>query len=233
MYNYKKHFSKEALKRDKKYIETYCNSKGCYISDENELNRGDRGEYYIFKSLLRIKPPLHILIDLYIPTYNNKTTQIDLVFIHSTGIYVIESKNTGALLSGKQNDIYWNQSYKSGKSFKLYNPILQNDSHIEYLKLFLKDYPSDLFYSLLIINRHHSGIDNLNIDHSKLKYKTFITTKYAITRKVENLLSERLSELNSSSLLNKSQIDSIYNLLLPYTKVSSSVKINHIKNIHK
>ena len=96
MYNYKKHIDKKSLYKIQKTYENYYDAKGSNPYPNNKMDLGERGEFNIFKSLLNIKPSIRILIDLYIPTSNNKTTQIDLLFIHSTGIYVIESKNTYA-----------------------------------------------------------------------------------------------------------------------------------------
>ena len=233
MYNYKKHIDKKSLYEIQKTYENYYDAKGSNPYPNNKMDLGERGEFNIFKSLLNIKPSIRILIDLYIPTSNNKTTQIDLLFIHSTGIYVIESKNTYAKLSGNCMDTHLSMEYKNGKSFIMYNPILQNNAHISHIQSLLKHYPSDYFYSVLIIGNKKDNLSNLQIDTSKLKFQTMITTKSCISKKIEKLLYNRQRNLKVYNLLDEFEIDYIYNTLYNYTKASDDIKSNHIKNISK
>src|SRR5690606_3577297 len=92
--------------------------------DEDKVEvKGYRGETEIIK-VLNLAVHGKILRNLYIPTSNGKTTEVDIVFIHSTGIHVIESKNFGGYVVGNENEVTWEQRFfdDKNKMFKFYNP---------------------------------------------------------------------------------------------------------------
>lgn len=117
-------------------------------------NKGDYGQYQISLELEEIEGYKKILYNLNIPTQTKTTdAEIDIVFINSTGIYVIESKNYSGWIYGNANNNQWVQTFKTKhgvKKYKFYNPILQNAKHIEILKRHLKDYQNINYYSLII-----------------------------------------------------------------------------------
>ena len=97
------------------------------------FDKGELGEWaieYILKKSL--SGDIYTLRNLYIP-YRDITTEIDLVMLHETGIYVFESKNYSGWIFGNEKQQYWTQSLKGGKKFKFYNPIHQNRTHINSL----------------------------------------------------------------------------------------------------
>ena len=56
-------------------------------------NIGSYGEYLIYETLKHLESErAKFLFNLYIPTYNGKTTEIDAVMISQCGIFVFESK---------------------------------------------------------------------------------------------------------------------------------------------
>jgi hypothetical protein len=89
-----------------------------------------------------------LLTDVLVPQSDsiNKDSQIDLIIFHTSGIYVVEMKNYSGPLIGNKFDEYWvpyyqekkkNKAKKSGyfqSSFKVMNPINQNEIHIRTLK---------------------------------------------------------------------------------------------------
>ncbi|MBU8878248.1 NERD domain-containing protein [Bacillus sp. FJAT-29790] len=99
--------------------------------------KGLAGEKQVIKTLSALDPATYtILNDLYIPTENGKTSQIDHLVLSPKGIFVIETKNYTGWIIGKENSQYWKQViYK--RQERLYNPIWQNYGHIKALKHFL------------------------------------------------------------------------------------------------
>ncbi|WP_061301142.1 nuclease-related domain-containing protein [Clostridium botulinum] len=97
-------------------------------------NKGKYGEYLIFKTLENMNKNYKMLTNIYLPKGNGETTEIDLIYIHETGIYVIESKNYSGWIFGDEKNRYWTQTLKSGKKERFYNPIMQNKTHIKYLQ---------------------------------------------------------------------------------------------------
>ena len=103
---------------------------------------GHNGEYLIYKVLKNLEQEgAKFLFNLYIPTYNNKTTEIDVVMITSRGIFVFESKNYSGWIFGTESQKRWTQSlhigYGDTQKEHFYNPIMQNEYHIKYLNKLL------------------------------------------------------------------------------------------------
>ncbi len=91
------------------------------------------GEYLSFNKLEKIKGDHRILTNVYLPKGNGETTEVDLIYIHETGIYVLESKNYSGWIFGDEKSKYWMQTLQNGHKEKFYNPIFQNNTHIKYL----------------------------------------------------------------------------------------------------
>lgn len=86
------------------------------------------------------------LRNLYVPMRNGKTTEIDVVYITSKGIFVIESKNYSGYIFGNENQKYWTSTLYAGRGafgrskvekHKFYNPIWQNRTHMNALRNYL------------------------------------------------------------------------------------------------
>ena len=87
-----------------------------------------------------------VLRNVYIPKEDGGTSEIDLMYITSKGIAVIESKNYSGYIFGNEENANWTVTLYAGKDFfgrnkvekiKFYNPIKQNKNHIRYLKQYL------------------------------------------------------------------------------------------------
>ena len=77
-------------------------------------------------------------------------TQIDNMLLTSKALYVIETKDYSGWIFGSQYNTYWTQTFKSRqgiKKYKFYNPIMQNQTHIEILKKLIP-----VFHEIPIIN---------------------------------------------------------------------------------
>ena len=76
----------------------------------------------------------YVINNLIIKTGDNKTTQIDHVLINRKGIFVIETKNYSGRIYGDEKRREWTQVLSGGRvKNKLYNPIMQNKSHIHHI----------------------------------------------------------------------------------------------------
>ena len=113
-------------------------------------NKGLLGEYLSSFSLNSVSGTSKVLYNIYLPKRNGKPTGIDLVFIHETGIYVIESKNYSAWIYGNGDDQDWTQVFPNGKKYPFYNPIKQNETHIRALQHVLRNVPSKAYTLSLI-----------------------------------------------------------------------------------
>ena len=116
-----------------------------YIRSRKELKRrlaiGKIGEEETIQNLERIHGCKRILRNLYVPIgRGTETTEIDAVMIHEKGIFIIENKNYVGKIYGDENDYQWTQVQRQKRknvSRLFYNPVRQNQTHINSLKRFL------------------------------------------------------------------------------------------------
>lgn len=215
--------TQKKYKYNKYYQSTYFLTT--HIDYNNMLNDpGRNGEYSIFQSLQSHENiEGRFLFNCYLYKYNNKTTEIDVILINHYGIFVFESKNYKGWIFGSEDDTYWTQSLKAGRSsrkVKFYNPILQNELHVKTLKNIVGN--KIPIYSIIVFS-------------NRCELKS-IRTRYTDTEVI------KISEINqcvnriireNKEILSTEQIIQLYNKLYPYTQVSNTVKQQHIVNIQK
>lgn len=108
------------------------------IGDERSI--GYQGEFDVFKALYRsIEGNCKYLMNLRIPTQNGRTTEIDLLMIHETGIYVFEIKHYKGTIYGQTEDNVWTQFFRTASNHTFENPVFQNGYHIRALKQLFPD----------------------------------------------------------------------------------------------
>lgn len=186
---------------------------------------GSKGELNIFEDLKFLEKEPLFLFNIYIPINENKFTEIDVIMLHPSGIYVFESKNMKGWIFGNENDKYWTQclkiSRRETKKFKFINPIQQNKKHIDNLSKYL-EYKTIPIYNYIIFGTNSSfkriliESDNINICYSFNLFKNIIMNKHF---KENNLTTE--------------QICKIYNKLYPLTLRTEEFKKKHIERIKK
>lgn len=114
----------------------------------DERGKGYYGEYLVFKELYpKLTGCCKILMNLQIPTGDGRTTEIDLLLIHETGLYVFEIKHYKGTIYGKTSDQKWTQYFRTAPNSHFYNPILQNQYHIKALQKMFPDIP---IHSLIV-----------------------------------------------------------------------------------
>ena len=144
----------------------------------DERGKGYYGEYLVFCNLYKyIKGNCKILMNLNVPTGTGKTTEIDLLMIHETGIYVFEIKHYKGTIYGDDTGDIWTQYFRTAKNNVFKNPVLQNTYH---LKAINKLYPSVPIKSIIVFTNENCTIkvkrENKNIDICTLNdlYNTFL-----------------------------------------------------------
>lgn len=187
-------------------------------------DKGTQGEYLIYRSLKKVqrKNGGKILANAYIPKSNGvDKSEVDLIYIAKTGIYVIESKNYGGSISGSEKEHNWIQ-YIGGKKFEFYNPVKQNLGHIYSLKSYLgKGFKQDEFTSIIVFSER-CEIKKVNIMSKNLK---------VIKRnKLKNILKNDIK--NGKIVFSEEEIDSIYKTLEPLTNLSEEEKKKHEQRIN-
>jgi hypothetical protein len=182
---------------------------------------GTFGEYLTFRELNKIQGYKKFLFNLYISKSDGETSEIDTVFLHESGIYVIESKNYSGWIFGNENDTRWTQVLAGGRHRNhFYNPIRQNNTHISCLSRQLPKLDEDIYHSVIAFSQRCT-----------LKSITLKNPLHIVTKRDELIRS--LTPAIQNNVLTPQQIDELYAILLPNTNVSDEVKLEHIAQIHQ
>ena len=191
---------------DKKIQENPFNVNDWLSIHPGEENLGPYGEFLTTKkAVIACKETttyFKILNNLYLNTKNG-STEIDVVMIHETGIYVFESKNFSGWIYGTYKQKEWTQKLEHVQNH-FYNPIWQNEGHIAALKNHLG---KNLPYISLISFSERCVLKNVPND----------TTNLIILQR--NYLEHRLvNEINHrEKCISLEQIDEMYKKLQAFT----------------
>ena len=217
--------TKSYAQENQEYYESIIKSNSFNFNDRfnicpNKSDLGDYGEFLTFKEIVRWSSNYSynykILRNLNIGTH----CEIDLVWIHETGIYVFESKNISGLICGNESSNQWHQTLNNRLKKQLYNPIFQNNGHINALKRILGN---NYFYCSIIVFSERCVLDEIPSNtHSRIITKR----NYLKSKLTEKITSEQ-------SKLSIAQIEALYRKLLPYTYASQDIKQKHSDYINK
>ena len=199
---YKKIINRDNSNSDIKYRE--------YKSSAEIL--GEIGEDRIARFLNSLSSDYYIFNDIYL--YNKgMTTQIDHVVISIYGIFVIETKNYKGQIYGNDTSEYWTENFY-GKTYKFYNPIKQNYSHIRVLQQALK-IPINNFIPIVVFT-----------GEAKLKCKTEENVMYFFQLK-------EFIERFEKPIFEISDLKIIEEKLLYYNIDNEKIKEVHKRNVQQ
>jgi hypothetical protein len=168
--------------------------------------KGAKGEFYVSRILSRLnKKEYKVYNNIYLKV-NGRSTQIDHLILSIYGIFVIETKYYKGWIFGNENSKYWTQTlYK--KKFRIFNPILQNWTHINFLKNISSDF-KDLKYFSIIVFAGSAKLKNINSSVPVI-YKKKLLRTIRQNNKIY-LTSDRLERIDSllnQVIINKKDIE--------------------------
>lgn len=217
------HGAKKKREENRRHYEEseFCRMTGITWNQMTE-NRGIRGEYETYEALKHFAADgARFLFNLYIPSGNGGTTEIDLLMLTTRGIFVIESKNMGGEIWGSVHEHDWTQKLRrsSGELLQnsFYSPVRQNAGHIHHLRRLMGDRVP--LYSFVIF----SNLSKLHVD---------VTTGQAtVVRRCEAASAAQILLRRAPRFLTPEAVDALYQRLLPYTHASSEVKQRHLEQL--
>lgn len=183
------------------------------------FDKGNYGEFLTFRFLEKLEGNNKLLTNVYIPKEDGSTTEIDLIMINKSGVYVFESKNYSGWIFGDEKNKNWTQSLKGGKKYKFFNPIRQNKGHINALQKVITDVKKDNFYSYIVFS-----------ERCELK-KVTVSTPNTYVIKRNNLYSSLKKDIKGKNVLSDLQILKVYETLRKYSLVDNMTKEKHIQII--
>ncbi len=147
------------------------------VVSRKPIRLGNRGELKVKRALGKnIQDEKYVINDLLI-VYEGKSSQIDHVLITRTGIFVIETKNYSGRIYGIGDQREWTQVLQYGNvKNKLYNPIMQNKSHIYALSKVIGR--NDCFVSIIVFPKAEleikaaTPVGDIDIIEETLKSRT-------------------------------------------------------------
>ncbi|MDE7275185.1 MAG: NERD domain-containing protein [Lachnospiraceae bacterium] len=211
--------------RKKQYEKTeyYQQTRNPYMSIR--FNKGRLGEFYTYKYLKSLSGYKRYLFNLYLPKDNGETTELDVVLLHESGIYVFESKNYSGWIFGTESQQYWTQTLPAGQGQlqknQFYNPIMQNKGHLKWLQTFLADKTLP-FYSYIVFS-----------DRCTLKNITLTSGKHSVVNWYNLLSTVQQNAAKAGIQLSSDKIDELFEKLYPLTQIDEAEKIIHIRNIQQ
>ena len=181
----------------------------------DERGKGYYGEYKVFEKLFFGVPGgCKFLMNLEVPTKFGKTTEIDLLMVHETGIYIFEVKHFKGTIYGKSGDKTWTQYFRTTNNYSFGNPICQNDYHIEAM---VNELRKTDFLSVQKENLHSVVVftnDEVDLRVENLR-------KDVLVIEVNNLIPSMNKMLNEKTIWSVDEIDCIWRYFSKFAPICS------------
>lgn len=190
---------------------------------QDSEERGVVGEDIVYKNLDKVKGRKAFLPNCYIPIGTKGTTEIDMIFLHESGVYVIESKNYSGWIFGNEEQEQWTQCLRgkchTTQKYAFYNPLWQNETHIHALMKLLKD---DLipYYSYIVFGNNCELKDiQLTSGNHHVTYARYLQ------KDIEH------NAWCMGNQLSDEKMDDLYAVLVKFTDASEAQKEKHIEEV--
>lgn len=189
------------------------------------FDMGKYGEYLTYRSLCKFeKQGARFLFNCYLPRENGETTEIDVLMISRSGIYVFESKNYSGWIFGDGKKAMWTQTLPQGNTSHkehFLNPIKQNQLHITWLKKCLQDETIPI-HSIVVFSERCT-LKKVETSGSG----TVVIKRDQVAETVDGMDSQ------AGSVLEEGKIQELYQKLYPYSQADELTRQRHIENIEK
>lgn len=192
-----------------------------YLSMRFDIGR--YGEYLTYKCLRSYENKgARFLFNCYLPRDKDDTTEIDVLMIYKSGLYVFESKNYSGWIFGSEKGKTWTQTLPQGRgSHKEHflNPIMQNKLHIKWLKNLLQDEAIPV-HSVIVFS-----------ERCTLKKVDIVSQNVAVIKR--NHVTNAVSTIDAKAtvVLTTDKVMELYERLYPYSQTSAEVRQAHIDRI--
>ncbi len=204
-----------------KQTDYYQNTHREYSETFNDT--GNYGEYLLYKYVQKyVSEGAKLIFNCYLPKDNGETTEVDMIMLHSSGIYVFESKNYSGWIFGSEYQNNWTQTLQGGRRGSIkehfFNPVIQNKLHIKWIKNIIgEDKP---IYSIIVFSERCT-LKEINISSSDI----YVVKRNVLTRCIDDIKARK------GLVLHDFQIQKYYDLLYPYSVVDKETKERHINRI--
>lgn len=204
-----------------------------FIPKRTPEDIGKVGEYHIGRELERTnrgRVKGEILFNVYVPTTDGRTTEIDLLYITRAGIFVIESKFYKGWIFGKDTNKTWTEVLYTRKTWsnprgsekhRFYNPIMQNNTHINWLMKYVgNDVP---MFSLSVFS---NDVEFKELDLSHSPKNVFVCKRNqmaSIISRCYDYYPKTISEV---------EVQRLYKRLSAFTNIDNVKKEQHKQDVY-
>ena len=195
---------------------TFLSLLGTLFSNSTNA-KGKRGELKtsLLLSMGKNSKDYDIFDDVTLHTADNATTQIDHIVISQFGVFVLEVKNYAGYIYGNVDDYQWTQVLNPTSKFRFYNPILQNQKHVEVVQRLLNVQDNQIFSIVVFMG--------------KATFKTPMPDNVIhlidLNRKLRSYTEVQFTPQQCQSFANK-----IHNRRLSPGALANTVHLTHIEN---
>ena len=118
--------------------------------EDDAQYKGRVGEAIVQAALKGLSSKMFIARHNLIVPSGRTTTEIDSVVFSYSGVFVIETKNWGGKIYGREDDARWTMRYGKKQETPL-NPLRQNEGHMEALRAIVGA-PPEAFHSIVVVS---------------------------------------------------------------------------------
>lgn len=165
------------------------------------LNKEAKVAHKLFQLLIKEGSTEQLLLNVEIQDGKVKRA-VDALFIHESGIFVIDILQKNGWIAGRESDAEWLNLLHKNKTVTFDNPVNDNKRTVLALRDLLPEVNSELFASVILFT---DSCAFQKIELQSVNVEVLKTTELKQWR--ANLAGE---------LMSKAEIDSVYNALKPY-----------------
>lgn len=92
------------------------------------------------------------LKEVYVYTSDKRIVEIDVILVHTSGIYLFEMKDKKGKITGTPTSVYWKAQHTEYKSSKFYSPLMQTETHVRHLARLYNISPASC-HSIIVFGR--------------------------------------------------------------------------------
>lgn len=158
------------------------------------------------------------LRNVYLPTNDGGTSEIDVLFITQKGIFVFESKNYSGWIFGDEKSRNWTAMLPNKVKNRFYNPIMQNRTHLKWLANYVGD---DIpLFSIIVFS-----------ERCELKKVTVYSENIKVIKRDMTYATVREIWEQNPDCIEADHIEELYQNLKQLTNADEAVKAAHVANI--
>lgn len=174
-------------------------------SDTN-LELSKNFEHKISSIISRYIKKEWVFQNIYQDSANGRVTDIDVLAIHNTGIYVIECKYMNSKVIGDADDRIWVQVKNNNICIDFLNPVIQNNIHLNACKIFLDKFKLP-YYSIIVFGNHCtlSDIKSYKVKNTYIIRKKELSSLIKLFTSQKQLYSNKVIDAISELIKTKSR----------------------------